>query len=120
VTRLLCVIVLVACGGQPSAPAHPKQGPQASGVGPQQGVGPQAPDTKPTAGDDRCDKLIDRVVTLAVAERPVDQKPTEDERAAIVSQLRGSWTGKCEGMTAKGYDCAVRAQNLAELDRCGG
>jgi hypothetical protein len=59
-------------------------------------------------------------VTLAVAERPADQKPTEAERANIVKQLQPTWAPKCKEMTTKGYDCAVSAQTLAELDRCGG
>jgi len=59
-------------------------------------------------------------VGLAVAERPADQKPTEDERANIVTQLRGSWSPKCKQMTSRGYDCAVAAHTLGELERCGG
>jgi hypothetical protein len=60
------------------------------------------------------------VVALAVSERPADQKPSDDERAKIVKELESTWAPKCEAMTSKGYDCALTAQSLAELDRCGG
>jgi hypothetical protein len=64
--------------------------------------------------------LIDRVVTLAIAERPAEQAPTDTERANIVTQLRASWSPKCEAMTSKGFDCALRAPSLADVDRCSG
>jgi hypothetical protein len=64
--------------------------------------------------------LLDRVVTLAIAERPAEQIPTDAERANIVTQLRTSWSPKCEAMTNKGYDCALNAPTLADVDRCGG
>jgi hypothetical protein len=99
---------------------HPGEGHRSSDLGPRPDHGAQTPETKPDPQNDRCNKLIDRVVTLAVAERPADQKPTDDERANIVKQLHSAWAPKCEAMTNKGYDCAVKAQTLAELDRCGG
>jgi hypothetical protein len=63
--------------------------------------------------------LIDHVVTLAVDERPPDQKPTGDERAHLADQLRTSWFAKCGDMTSKGYDCALAARSLGDIDRCG-
>jgi hypothetical protein len=75
----------------------------------------------PPGHDERkCDKLIDHVVTLAVSERPADQKPTDAERTNIAAQLRASWTAKCEQMTSAGFECASAASTLAALDRCGG
>jgi hypothetical protein len=116
---MVLVAVVVACGGAQREPTRP----QASGLRPQLGVRPQAEGTHPVdsaSKDDKCEKLIDRVVTLAVEERPVDQKLNDDERAKISTQLRTAWAPKCEAMTSKGYDCAVTAPTLAELDRCGG
>jgi hypothetical protein len=55
-----------------------------------------------------------------VAERPADQKPSDEERANIAKLLHSAWAPKCDAMTSKGYDCAATAQTLAELDRCGG
>jgi hypothetical protein len=64
--------------------------------------------------------LIEHVITLAVAERPAQQQPTSDERAQITEQLRTSWAPRCEAMTTKGYDCAVAAKTLGQLEACGG
>jgi hypothetical protein len=113
------LVVLASCGGKTSAPAHPSGGSQPPGATPRPGVAPETTDARPT-GPDRCDKLVDHVVTLAVAERPADQQPTADERTKIASQLRTSWAPKCEAMTNQGYDCAVAARTLVDLDRCGG
>jgi len=116
--------VLASCGAKPSAPAHPDgdaDGHQASGSGLRpDGSGSEQTQPIDSHHDDKCDRLLDRVVTLAVAERPAEQIPTNEERAAIVTQLRASWSPKCEAMTSKGFDCALRAPTLADVDRCGG
>ena len=70
-------------------------------------------------GDEQCTKLIAHAVDLGIAERPADQKPTDDERAAMQSQLRESWSPKCKQLTNHGYECALAAHTLAELDACG-
>jgi len=84
------------------------------------GVTEAEPNHPATAKGRDCDKLIDHAVTLAVDERPADQKLTEPERADIAKQLRASWTPKCEQMTSRGFDCALASHSLADLDRCGG
>jgi hypothetical protein len=125
--RLLCVILVsaaAACGaGKASGPARPTEpsgsGSQASNVEPKPGPGSNASQPRP-AVENRCDKLIEHLVTLAVAERPAEQKISDDERKNIESQLRTSWGPKCNAMTERGYSCAVNAPTLAELDRCGG
>jgi hypothetical protein len=76
--------------------------------------------TVPGNDERNCEKLLDHTLTLAVAERPADQKPTDEERTLIASQLRTDWVPKCKQMTDRGYDCALGAKTLAELDRCGG
>ena len=95
---------LLACGGSRApAPARPQ------------------PTTAPhveSRSDDKCDKLIAHALTLAVAERPADQKLTDAERTSIETQLRASWIASCRQMTAAGYDCAVAATSIAELERC--
>jgi hypothetical protein len=123
VKRLLCLLALVACSGRSSAPAHPEEGPRASGSGLRASDNrAQSDEHQPidSRRNDKCVRLIDRVVTLAIAERPAEQKPTDEERTNLVKQLEPTWAPKCEAMTSKGFDCAVTAQTLAELDRCGG
>lgn len=125
--RLLCVIAVsatTACGpgatgggAQPPRPSNAR--PQTSDLGPQPGVRPQASEQQSVA-EDRCNKLIDHVVTLAIAERPAEQKISDDERTKIASQLRTSWRTKCDAITEPGYRCAIDAPTLAALDRCGG
>jgi hypothetical protein len=128
--RLLCGIALAvgavatACGpGATGGPAQPTQpsgsGLQTAGTAAQPGIGPSTAEQQPAA-EDRCKRLIDHVVTLAIAERPADQKVNADEQKNIASQLRTSWEPKCSAMTERGYTCAVNAPTLAELDRCGG
>ena len=73
-----------------------------------------------SASERNCDKLIDHLVTLAAAERPADQKPTDAERSNIATQLNSSWAPRCKQMTSSGYECALTASSLAALDRCGG
>ncbi|HEY5924314.1 MAG TPA: hypothetical protein VIV11_21705 [Kofleriaceae bacterium] len=112
--RLLCAVLLLSCSGKPSAPAHPTGGGTQSGS---QTTGSVASDGR---SDEQCDKLIDHVVSLAINERPADQKPTDDERAKIVTDLRTTWTPKCRAMTSSGYDCALKSQSLAAVDACSG
>ena len=121
-TRLLCAVLLVACSGKPGAPAHPGGGSQTTDRGSGSGAGSETQSDPPIVAreDTTCDKLIDHVVTLAVAERPAEQKPTDAERSKLATDLRSSWTAKCKQMTKHGYDCVLAAGNLTALDRCGG
>ena len=100
------MLVLVACGGRSSAPAHPETPPRASKEG------------ATSRSDQHCDKLIAHTLSLAVAERPAEQKLTPDERTNIEAQLRKTWRASCKQMTTTGYDCALAAQSLAEVDTC--
>jgi hypothetical protein len=59
------------------------------------------------------------VVTLAVAERPNEQKPTDDERTQIAAQLRTTWSPKCQQLTSQSFDCALAAPDLGALAACG-
>jgi hypothetical protein len=68
--------------------------------------------------DEQCNKLIGHALSLAVAERPTDQQLTADERTNIELQLRKSWVPSCRTMSSRGYDCAIAAHSLAELDSC--
>ena len=108
--------MVLSCSGKPSAPAHPTGG---SANGSSQSSG-SATAVASGRSDEQCDKLIAHAVALGAAERPADQKPTDDERAAMQSQLRTSYAPKCKQMTSKGYDCALAAHTLAELEACGG
>ncbi len=123
---MILVSAAAACGaGKASGPAQPTQptgaGPQTSGTEPQAGTTTTTHTTEQQpAAEDRCKKLIEHLVTLAVAERPAEQRISDDERKNIESQLRTSWGPKCNAMTERGYSCAVSAPTLAELDRCGG
>ncbi len=112
-TRLLCVLFVFACGGKTRAPAHPDttKPPSAAGSG---SAAPVAVDRS----EEQCDRLIAHVVTLGAAERPADQKPTEDERTTIQAQMRTAWSPRCKQLTTGGYDCALAAHTLAELDAC--
>jgi hypothetical protein len=112
------MVLLVACGPKPSAPAHP-EGHRSSGSGhaAEAEIKPEADQAKPVEPD-RCDRLIGHVVMLAVAERPAEQKPTETERGQIITQLRTAWVPRCEAMTATGYDCVLAAQTLGQLETC--
>jgi hypothetical protein len=109
------VVLVVACGSKPSAPAHPDT--------PQR---PPAPSSGSNAvpvadrSEEQCDTLIAHVVALGVDERPADQKPTDAERAEITAQMRTAWAPQCKQLTSRGYDCALAAQTLAALDRCRG
>jgi hypothetical protein len=102
-------VVLAACGGPPTKTTHAE--PQR----PQHGSGAAVAATE-TAGP--CDPLIAHVIVLAAAERPAEQRPTDAERAAIDKQLRETWSPACQRMTRKGYDCALAATTLAQLDGC--
>lgn len=97
------MLVLVACSGRSSGPAHPDR--------PAEGATPSRSDTQ-------CDKLIAHTLALAVAERPAEQKLTADERTAIEAQLRKTWLASCKQMTTTGYDCALAAHTLADVDTC--
>jgi len=108
----------VACGPKPGAPAHPDGTP----VPPKTGSGSAVVETTPPSPDrteNQCDKLIAHAVALGAAERPADQKPTDDERTAMQNELRTSWSPKCKQLTSRGYECALAAHTLAELDACG-
>jgi hypothetical protein len=115
------VILLVACGPKPGAPAHPADPHDGSTAGSATTGGQTA-----IAGDSgvptdaQCDKLITHALDLGAAERPAEQKPTDAERATHQAQLRSTWSPKCKQMTSRGYDCALAAHSLAELERCGG
>lgn len=76
----------------------------------------------PGAGrsDEQCDNLLAHTFELAVAERPAEQKLTADERTNIQTQLRKTWLASCRQMTSTGYDCALAAHSLAEVDACSG
>ncbi len=123
--RLLCTIVLAAvsaCGGAaPGANAQPglQSGGKPAQKTPDQAVGPRTAEQPPSA-DDRCNKLVEHVVTLAVAERPAEQTLNDAERKNLESQLRTSWGTKCTAITDRGYRCALAAPTLSDLDRCGG
>ena len=112
--RLLCVVVLAACSGTASAPAHP--GPAGPDHEPPAPAPSPAPDR--TAAD--CARLIDHAVALGTSEQPGDQRPTAEERTAIATELRTAWTPRCQQMTSNGYACALAVGTLAELDACGG
>jgi hypothetical protein len=115
VKRLLAVVILVACGGRSSEPAHPV----ATGSGnPPRAGGEVATATPADRGDEQCDKLFAHALTLGIAERPADQKLTSDERANADAQLHKSWLTSCRQMTSREYDCAMRAATLAELEGC--
>lgn len=107
------MVLVVACSSKPSAPAHP------SATQP-----PATPDAGENAvpvadrSEEQCDRLIAHVVALGAAERPADQKPTQDERTAIQAQMRTAWAPTCKQLTSRGYDCALAAHTLAELDAC--
>jgi len=119
------ILLAAACSGKPSAPAHPGGGPQTS-IGPQTSdLGPQDHNQTSNGGKTQqgvrdCDKLIAHAVELGVAERPDDQKANADERQTMNTQLRTAWTSKCQQLTSHGYECALAAHTLAELDACGG
>jgi hypothetical protein len=70
--------------------------------------------------DERCAKLVSHALALGTAERPADQKLTEDERTRIETQLRTDWAPKCKQMTSRDYDCALAASTLAAISACGG
>lgn len=107
------MVLVVACSSKPSAPAHPSATPPP----PAQGSGGTAVST-PDRSEEQCDRLIAHVVALGAAERPPDQKPTDDERAAIQAQMRTAWSPQCQQLTSRGFDCALAARTLAELDAC--
>jgi hypothetical protein len=112
--RLLCVVVLAACSGTASAPAQPR--PPASGPGPRG----EAPHPAPDRTDADCERLIAHAVALGSAEQPAQQQLTADERTALERDLRTAWLPRCSEMTSHGYECALSAHTLAELDACGG
>jgi hypothetical protein len=79
--------------------------------------------TSTTRSDERssddCRRLVDHTVALADAERPPEHKLTADERSRLATQLRDRWAASCKTMTSGGYQCALAARTLAELDACG-
>lgn len=110
------MLVLVACGGKTRAPAPPA-GTRGSGAGL---GGGELHAAAADRSDAQCDQLIAHALALGIAERPPDQKPTDDERTAIETDLRAAWSPRCKQLTTRGYDCAMAAHTLAELDACGG
>lgn len=108
------MVVLAACSGTASAPAQPR--PPASGSGARGEVPHPAPDR--TERD--CERLIAHAIALGSAEQPAEQQLTADERTALERDLRTTWQPKCSEMTGHGYECALSAHTLAELDACGG
>jgi hypothetical protein len=111
------VVVLAACGSTASAPARPGPGPGHSEPGPA-AANPDQPAPDRTAAD--CERLIAHAVTLGAAERPTDPPLTADERSAVERELRTTWAPRCTAMTTRGYECALSAHTLTELDACGG
>lgn len=108
------MVVLAACSGTASAPARPS--PPASGPGPRG----EAPHPAPERKEADCDRLITHALDLGSAERPPEQQLTADERTALQHNLRTTWLPRCNAMTSHGYECALSAHTLAELDACGG
>ena len=77
------------------------------------------PQSNERSSDD-CRRLVEHTVALADAERPPEHKLTADERSRLATQLRDRWAASCAAMTSGGYQCALGARTLAELDGCGG
>ena len=111
------MLLLVACGPKPGAPAHPVDPQRGSGAGSSEVAVPTGDASRTEA---QCDKLIAHAVELGAAERPPEQTPSDAERTAMQTQLRTSWSPKCKPMTSRGYECALAAHTLAELAACGG
>lgn len=122
------MVALVACGGGTRAPAHPTATstatpmatPRATRGSGARLAGGELHAEAPARSDEQCDQLIAHALALGAAERPLDQKPTDAERVAIESELRAAWSPRCKQLTSRGYDCAMAAHTLAELDACGG
>jgi hypothetical protein len=120
VTRLLYVIALVtACGGRPSAPAHHAAKPPGGGGSERLAVEPTESRSDERTNDE-CGKLVEHALALGDAERPPEQALTGDERARLAAELRERWAAPCKEMTSRGYQCALAARTLVELDACGG
>jgi len=111
------VVVLVACsGGGGTKTTHPEPV-RPDGQGSSSAVATN--DGGPVVSEDRCAKLIVHAFAVATAERPPDQKLTDDESATIRKQLHDAWLPFCQRMTAAGYECALGARTLVDLDACG-
>lgn len=109
-TLLSLAVACSSTGGRPRPP-----GP---GAPPDAAVEPSS-----TAPSEReCDDLIGHAIAIRIAEMrqtvPADQLPTEAEQAALRGELRASFLPACREGSREGYQCAMAARTLAELDAC--
>ena len=107
----------LSCGGGHGEAGHGASQPAAPGAG-------TATTATPTGGtgasltEADCDQLLNHYIAVATAGLPADQRPTDNQVAAIRARMKNDAKTSCVGQARGPYDCAMKATTREAIEAC--
>jgi hypothetical protein len=116
--KWFAVLVMLIAAGCGSKSAEKRE----AGGGSPSGEQPTRPAATGPLSEADCDRLLDHMFELYIADKKKtakpDEVPTEEDVAKARSRLTATAKDKCVGSPRAPYDCSMKAQTTAEIRMC--